>query len=593
MIRLKVSPVIAYLLGGFIASTFLGFSFNSPDFSLINFLALNLLAFEIGASFNLSATRGLFRRALLIALTEMTFILTLSYLFGIYFLHLDPFLSLFLVLASIDTSTAILYKLTEKKLEEKTRNLLVAVASIEDVEVFFLYSVIVALNGTFNYFKVAITVIEVALAGLIVYVFAKYFISGLSKAFEGIEEESISILLPVTLVFVFEYVSEVTGVPATLTMILAGLAFSTVGESGRAIKKTSPVNEVLKTTSPVREFALIFFFLSVGSYFKITSAFPLLLGISLVILAVKYFSFSMASWITGDNFVHAFRNGLYMLPISEFGIIVSLEGLQQGLDVTPVYYISVTVVLVSSILASIVAAKVKEITRALDKIFSSSILLKELNSLIMTANHSVFGNAEQVTKNRVFRDFAQATLYIFLPYVVFPTIVKVEDLLVYPLPQGKFLLQAIYALETAIAILFSYQFSRIVSRMFKVLLNLSELSIMRLRAKKSIKRIISFFTSSLIVLPYYVTVLIYVILTAVPFSYKVPVFDVTVFILTSFVISTLTQPLTFGVYNRDKKPNIVRDTLKAIKRLKRRKIPLIGRNGKNVRREITAPQQTS
>jgi Kef-type K+ transport system membrane component KefB len=581
MAKLKVSPVIAYMLGGFTAATFLGFSFSSPEFSLLNFLALNLLAFEIGASFNISATRELFRRALVIALTEMMFILLLSYFFGIYFLHLDPFLSLFLVLASIDTSTAILYKLTEKTLNYDTRDLLVAVASIEDIEVFFLYSIIVALNGTFSPLRTTFTVVEVILAGLTVYVFAKYFISGLSKAFRGIEEESISILLPVALVFVFEYVSELTNIPATLTMILAGLAFSTVDGSDR----------VLKLTSPIREFALIFFFLSVGSYFQLTSAFPLLFGISLVVLVVKYFSFSTASWITGENFVHAFRNGLYMLPISEFGIIVSLQALQQGLDVTSIYYVSVTVVLVSSIFASVIANRVREITKLIDRAFSSSVLLKEVNSLIMTVNHAVIKDVEQISKNRIFRDFMWAVLYVFLPYVVFPIVVKVEELVISPLPQSQLLLQVVYAFETALAILFSYQFSRIMSRIFKTLLNFAELSVMRLRARSSVKKLLTFFTSRLIVLPYYLIALLYIVLTAIPLSYKLPTIAIPVFVLVSIVASAVVQPLTFGFYDKNKKPEIVRETLRAVKRLKKRGIPLPRKGSKKGRKEVIVSQQ--
>ncbi|TRM80038.1 hypothetical protein DJ522_08960, partial [Sulfolobus sp. F3] len=148
--RLKISPVIAYLLGGVLATTYLGVSFNSSYFSILNFLALNLLAFEIGASFDISRARELFRKALSISLVELILITLLSYYFGLYLLHLGPLLSLFLVMASIDTSTSILYKIAGNKLDKNTKDLLIAVASIEDIEVFFLYSIAVAANGSFN-----------------------------------------------------------------------------------------------------------------------------------------------------------------------------------------------------------------------------------------------------------------------------------------------------------------------------------------------------------------------------------------------------------------------------------------------------------
>jgi Kef-type K+ transport system membrane component KefB len=150
--RLKLSPIIAYLIGGILASTYLSVNFNSPEFSLITSLALNLLAFEIGTGFDLTKARELFTRAIFVALVELTLILIISYYTGLYILHLGSVGSTFLVLASIDTSTSIIYKLTEGK-TIRDKDLLIAVASIEDIEVFFIYSVIVALGGNFSLYK--------------------------------------------------------------------------------------------------------------------------------------------------------------------------------------------------------------------------------------------------------------------------------------------------------------------------------------------------------------------------------------------------------------------------------------------------------
>ncbi|MBW9142081.1 MAG: hypothetical protein K1T65_10455, partial [Candidatus Aramenus sp.] len=142
------------------------------------------------------------------------------------------------------------------------------------------------------------------------------------------------------------------------------------------------------------------------------------------------------------------------------------------------------------------------------------------------------------------------------------------------LPQSQLLLQVIYAFEIALAILFSYQFSRIMSRIFKTLLNFAELSVMRLRTRSSVKKIFSFFTSRLIVLPYYLIALLYIVLTAIPLSYKLPPVAIPIFALVSIVVSALVQPLTFGFYDKNKEPEIVKETLRAIKRLKKRRIPL-------------------
>ncbi|MEM3350744.1 MAG: cation:proton antiporter [Saccharolobus sp.] len=410
--RLKISPVIAYLLGGLIAFNYFNFDFNSSYFSILNFLAINLLAFEIGASFDISRAKDLFRRAIGIALVELTLMIIFSYFVGLYLLHLDPYLTLFLVMASIDTSTSMFYKISGKRLEKSESDLLIAVASIEDVEVFFLYSMAIALNGSLNIVKIISVLTGILIATLIIYIFAKYFIKGLSIFTPtNVEDESVIILIPIALVFIFEYISELTQIPTTLTMILAGLAFSSVSGSER----------ILKFIAPIREFSLIFFFLSVGSYLKISISILTFLLLSFLILILKYFSFSTAAWLTGTTFIKSFTAGLYMLPISEFGIIVSLEALQQGINVEVVYYISVVVVLLSSILASILATRTSVIGNILTFAYSRSRILREIDYVTIWFNKNIIRERNPFP-NIIFKGFIKMIIYLLLPYILFPII---------------------------------------------------------------------------------------------------------------------------------------------------------------------------
>jgi Kef-type K+ transport system membrane component KefB len=65
---------------------------------------------------------------------------------------------------------------------------------------------------------------------MILYVFARFLFQRVLFSPSKVEDESIIILLPIALVFIFSYISSITGVPTTLTMILAGIAFSSVSE---------------------------------------------------------------------------------------------------------------------------------------------------------------------------------------------------------------------------------------------------------------------------------------------------------------------------------------------------------------------------
>uniref|UniRef100_A0A2U9IPI7 Cation:proton antiporter n=1 Tax=Acidianus sulfidivorans JP7 TaxID=619593 RepID=A0A2U9IPI7_9CREN len=418
--KLKISPVVAYLLAGVIGASYLGIDFNSSYFSLITSLALNLLAFEIGAGFDISKTKELFTKAIIIAMIELILIIMISYYTGIFILHLGTVGSAFLSLASIDTSTSIIYKLTGG---DKKFDLLLAVASLEDIEVFFIYSILIALGGTFSLLKIISIVLEVIIASFFIYVIARFFMNRILLKPSRVEDESILILLPIALVFIFAALSQITGVPETLTMILAGIAFSSVSGSGKVVQEIAPV----------REFALIFFFLSVGGLLKLNVNIASFILISLLIIVIKYFSFSTANWLSGSRFVDSYTQGIYMIPISEFGIITSLDALNQGINIFSVYIISIVVVISSSILASLMIPRIDKIRRILNKLYSNSKLLLQADITISWFNATVAKNITPVTRSILFRSFALTVFYLILPFFLIPIVYKLGMALISPL----------------------------------------------------------------------------------------------------------------------------------------------------------------
>jgi len=468
--RLKLSPIIAYLIGGILASTYLGVNFNSPEFSLITSLALNLLAFEIGTGFDLTKARELFTRAIFVALAELTLILIISYYTGLYILHLGSVGSTFLVLASLDSSTSIIYKLTEGK-TIRDKDLLIAVASIEDIEVFFIYSVIVALGGKFSFIKILTVIIEVSLASLILYIFARFLFQRVLFSPSKVEDESIIILIPIVLVFTFSYISSVTGVPTTLTMILSGIAFSSVSGS----------EKVIKTIAPVREFALIFFFLAVGGLLKLNESLIGFFLISLLIIAIKYFSFSTASWISGTNFVQAYTNGIYMIPLSEFGIIVSLDAIEEGINVYTVYLISISVVITSSILATVLIPRIQKLSKLISEIYSNTRILPQLDSAIAWFNRTVLGQITPFSKSEITKLSLRLVVFILLPFVVFPLLHKVCSIFIHP--YLSFLTYAFFIGEAIIASLLLYNFAVISMRIYYIIVGEILIRIMRVKSR--------------------------------------------------------------------------------------------------------------
>ncbi|MUN28463.1 cation:proton antiporter [Sulfuracidifex metallicus] len=470
--KVKLNPIVAYLIGGVIGTSFLGINFNSSYFSILTFLALNLLSFEIGAGFNISKIGPLLRKSITIALVELSFITTISYLAGIYILHFSPLGSTFLVLASLDTSTSILYKLFERKNVED-RDVLIAVASIEDVEVFFLYSFFVALNGSFRILTVVSVIIELLVASALIYVIAKFFVNRVINGIIRIEDQGITTLIPVTLVFVFQFISTSVGVPTTLSMILAGIAFASVSSS----------DKVFKLSSPIRDLSLIFFFLSVGGYLKLSLSILEYVIIGILVLGIKYFSFSTASWITGSPFKRAFTDGFYMIAISEFGIIVSIDAINSGINIFAIYYLSVVVVLLSSILVSFVDIKIDYLEEMVSYVYSKSFTIRTMDSAFLWLNRNVMKGISPIARSSLFKAFIITVGYIILPLFLFSKLNLLIYTFVSPLVGISFITITESITDIFVGLIIFVGFSIQVSKIYYTLYTIIVINLMKVRAK--------------------------------------------------------------------------------------------------------------
>ncbi len=139
--RFKISPVLAYLLAGLLG-VYLGVNYEGEIFQFLNFLALNLISFEIGATLEVSRLKILFIRSSVIVFIETISaisILTLGFL-----LRLNILESIFLGLIAADTSTSIAFKLSQGKIDDKDRELILSVSSLEDVLSFLALAAISA-----------------------------------------------------------------------------------------------------------------------------------------------------------------------------------------------------------------------------------------------------------------------------------------------------------------------------------------------------------------------------------------------------------------------------------------------------------------
>jgi len=364
--RINISPVIAYLVSGIIG-VLLGVNYNDSAFQFITFLAVNLLSFEMGVSVNLLDLKKMFGKIIFIILTEFMIVFTIVLVIS-FILKLNILSTLLLTIIGFNTSSSIVYKLAEKSLDKSDLKLILSVASFEDALAFIVFSFIT--SHTFN-------ITEIILASIISLVLGYLISKLLINPTVSFSEDSI-ILSGVASIFLFNVLSQILNIPSTLASFLLGMGTSVASNDNE---------KIANSLKPLTDFTLILFFFVAGSYIKLSIYLILAIPIAIILILTKYIAFSTAYWISGVEFIRAFRTGLFMTALSEFGIVISITALQENLPVSIAYTISTVVVALSSTIASIVTSRDRRIIPLLNSIYIKMNLTK-VDSIIKKSNLS-------------------------------------------------------------------------------------------------------------------------------------------------------------------------------------------------------------
>ena len=364
--RINISPVIAYLISGIIG-VLLGVNYNDSAFQFLSFLAVNLLSFEMGVSVSLMDLKKMFGRITFIVLTEFTIVFTVVLIISLI-LKLNMLSTLLLAIIGFNTSSSIVYKLAEKNLDESDLKLILSVSSFEDAFAFIVFSFIT--SRSFN-------IIDIFIASVISLVLGYLISKLLINPTINFSEDSI-ILSGVASIFLFNILSQILNIPSTLASFLLGMSTSAASENNE---------KIAKSIKPLTDFTLILFFFVAGSYIRPTIYLIFAIPIAIVLILTKYIAFSTAYWISGIDFLRAFRTGLFMTALSEFGIVISITALQEKLPVEIAYTISTVVVALSSTIASVLTSRNRSIIPFLNNIYIK-MNLNKIDNIIKKSNIS-------------------------------------------------------------------------------------------------------------------------------------------------------------------------------------------------------------
>ena len=348
--RFRIAPAAAYIIAGLVVGPLLGIV--DPESRTVEFLSeigIALIAFQIGLSVRTEYLKSHGLKMLLISILELIFVAFLSSVFGIV-AGMPMAVTFILILIAVNSSTIVAYKLLESRgmIRSPLFTLIVGLGMGEDITVMVGISLIPAL-ATLGHFMIgeAFSIVGNAIAiVLVMLVFGLQILPKVIRYVMRHGDMETLILIILSLALGYGILGGYMGLSFALGSFLAGVIVS-------RMETELPPAAMDKLTS-LRDLFAIIFFISIGlsmPYIETLSMIIIGLGLASVIIAIKVFSITFASWI-GMGMKEAFRIGLYMIPISELALIVAREAYKAGLVDQNIFISSAFVVLISVSLAS-------------------------------------------------------------------------------------------------------------------------------------------------------------------------------------------------------------------------------------------------
>jgi Kef-type K+ transport system membrane component KefB len=346
--RLGFSAIAGYIIGGVIVGPI--FHLVDTQSTILTFLSelgIILISFEIGLVVKLDfLSRGGMKSGGIVAV-EILLVSMLTIFFGTV-LHFEWAEILVLVFMAMNTSTAITFKMLEERGVDDpgTREIILGVGAFEDIIAIIGLSIfpILAAAGRPS----ASNIIQLLATILLSVIFMVYLGLRVLKrplGWAAGKESEIFLALSLSVVLTYAYIADTIGLSYSFGAFIAGLVVSNLGVQ-------EAIEEKMRS---LRDLSSLIFFASIGASLPMvedTSLITIAIIVSLFVVFVKFIGFSLSGWVMGIKLEKSFRLGLYMLAISEFGVILARNALQSGFVNEEIYLISVIALAGSAIMSS-------------------------------------------------------------------------------------------------------------------------------------------------------------------------------------------------------------------------------------------------
>jgi len=331
---LKVPLLLGYIFMGIIFGNTVSRFIDTSFLHLISDVGVTLLLFALGVELSFDRLKTVMGRVFWAAFFQMVLVTSFLFLllFGILGMSVLP--SLFIAIAGSISSSVVIVKILFEKGEMNTMpgEILTSWLVIQDLAVIPIMILIPALTGIYTsgsatvattIFVIALQLIKAGIAVFFVLFFGKTGVPFVLNQVARLGSREVYLISTITIVFLSALTAYMFGLSAGLGAFIAGLIISRTNQNHMVFSEIRPLRDIFATV----------FFVSLGMSISLTTIgfiWPVLVGMTCVIVFIKFIAVYLLNRYLGYHPKTAFLVGLGLIPMSEFGFILAKEGVSLG-----------------------------------------------------------------------------------------------------------------------------------------------------------------------------------------------------------------------------------------------------------------------
>lgn len=339
--RLKIAPLVGFLLAGILAGPFgLGLVREIENIEMLAEIGVVLLLFTIGIEFSLRELLKL-RRIVILGGGLQVFITTLLVAVVFWRLGYSPEASVFMGLIVALSSTAIVLKLLQEKGEIYSAHGRIALGILifQDIAAVFIIILAPFLAGEA---VAGSDLLELLFRGVGLVIFtlvsARYLVPFLLFQVAKTRNNELFLLSVVVIGLAVAWLTSLAGLSLALGAFLAGLIISDSEYAAQA----------LGNVMPFRDMFMSIFFVSTGMLLDLDlmkTHFFLILAVTILVLFLKTFVNALTTFLIGFPLHTMILVGFSLAQIGEFSLITAKVGFESGIFTGEIYqeFLAVTV----------------------------------------------------------------------------------------------------------------------------------------------------------------------------------------------------------------------------------------------------------